>query len=1289
METGVWTDGGTAARRIEMKAIGRLARTMIAVALLFVLAPAASALAESPTVTLTSPVVGSYVATHSPAFSGATNDLIDEVTLRVYAGTSVEPAALVETVTTLFPPTGGTWSLEPTTPLPDGTYTAQASQTNLAAETGSSEAVTFNVDTTPPAVSLSPVSSPTNDPTPTFGGGAGTSAGDDESLTLQIYAGEAASGSPVRTLSVTSHGGAWSATPTPAEHLGDGTYTAQAEQSDQAGNTGKSAASTFVVDTTPPAVSLTPVSSPTNDPTPSFEGNAGVASGDIGEVRLKIYAGGTATGSPINTVAVTPLGASWSTTLSEGLADGTYTAQAEQSDEAGNVGKSAPSTFTIDTTPPSVQITSPAKGSFINNVKPVISGTAGDASGDEPTVTVKVYEGSAVSGSPTQTLGVTRSGSSWSTGSSGPQLAEGTYTLQAEQSDEAGNTGTSAPTTFTIKTKGPAVSLTPVPSPTNNATPGFTGGAGVALGDIASVTLKIYSGTEASGAALRTASVAPSGATWATTLTSSEALPDGTYTAQAEQSDEAGDTSTSATSTFKIDTTPPTVQITSPPNGSFINSLKPVISGTAGNASGTAGNSSRDEPTVTVNVYAGSAVSGTPTQTLALARSGSSWSTGGSGPQLAEGTYTLQAEQSDEAGNTGTSAPTTFTIKTKGPAVSLTPLKTPTNNPTPSFSGGAGTAPGDIASVTLKVYAGTKAAGPVLRTVSAPASGGAWSSAAVKKLEDGTYTAQAEQSDAAANVGKSVASTFTVDTVKPVVKLTATPSVRHTSTPIFTGNAEEAGDDVPLVTLKIYKGATVGGAPVRVVERIEVSGGKWSGAPSAGLENGTYTAQAEQADEAGNVGQSQPATVTVASSGPVVTLTPIAAETNDTKPTFGGSAGDAAGDTPVRLKVYAGASASASEPLRKLAVTPTSGTWSTALTPGEALPDGTYTAVAEQSDSLGNTGVSAESTFTLDTVSPAVTLTSPATGSSTSSSSEPVAGAAGTALGDSSSVLVKLVAGSSTQGAPLQTRVVTAAGGSWQMVFEGLAPDTYTAWAEQSDAAGNTGQTEPATFTVTPPAASTPASPQQPSTSFSWLPSTPRTGETVSLLSSSTDPSSPIAGYAWDLLGTGSFVAGQPALSTSFATPGSHVVRLRVTALDGLSSIAAETIPVSGPASPLMQPFPVVKILSTDTPSGIKLRLLRVQAPAGAQIAVTCRNRGCPVKSLKRLAKPARASVPAYVFSRFERSLRAGVVLEIRVSKAGEIGKYTKLVVRRGNLPQRVDLCLDPAAVKPIACPSS
>jgi hypothetical protein len=58
-------------------------------------------------------------------------------------------------------------------------------------------------------------------------------------------------------------------------------------------------------------------------------------------------------------------------------------------------------------------------------------------------------------------------------------------------------------------------------------------------------------------------------------------------------------------------------------------------------------------------------------------------------------------------------------------------------------------------------------------------------------------------------------------------------------------------------------------------------------------------------------------------------------------------------------------------------------------------------------------------------------------------------------------------------------------------------------------------------------------------------------------------------------------------------------------------------------------------------------------------------------------------------FHRFERSLPDGVVLQIRISKPGEIGKYTRFAIHRGHLPERVDMCLGPAAGKPLVCPSS
>jgi PKD repeat protein len=210
-----------------------------------------------------------------------------------------------------------------------------------------------------------------------------------------------------------------------------------------------------------------------------------------------------------------------------------------------------------------------------------------------------------------------------------------------------------------------------------------------------------------------------------------------------------------------------------------------------------------------------------------------------------------------------------------------------------------------------------------------------------------------------------------------------------------------------------------------------------------------------------------------------------------------------------------------------------------------------------------------------------------------------------------------------------------------------------------------------------------------PAASFSWFPTSPHTGETVSLLSSSTDATSPITGFAWNLAGNGVFAALGQATSTSFSTPGSHLVQLRVTDANGLSSVASEAIAVSAPVPELMQPFPIVQISATRGSSGVKLKLLSVQAPAGARITVACTGHGCPAKSQSRVAAAGKVGAAPLAFRRFERSLRAGVILEIRVSKPGEIGKYTRYAVRRGRLPLRVDTCLAPTGVKPMACPSS
>jgi Big-like domain-containing protein len=91
----------------------------------------------------------------------------------------------------------------------------------------------------------------------------------------------------------------------------------------------------------------------TNAARPVLSGAAGTASGDAATVSARIYAGATATGTPVQTLSAAVSAGAWSTTPAT-LADGTYTAVATQSDAAGNTATSAPHTFTVDTVAPKV-----------------------------------------------------------------------------------------------------------------------------------------------------------------------------------------------------------------------------------------------------------------------------------------------------------------------------------------------------------------------------------------------------------------------------------------------------------------------------------------------------------------------------------------------------------------------------------------------------------------------------------------------------------------------------------------------------------------------------------------------------------------------------------------------------------------------------------------------------------------------------------------------------------------------------------------------------------------------
>jgi Bacterial Ig-like domain len=415
--------------------------------------------------------------------------------------------------------------------------------------------------------------------------------------------------------------------------------------------------------------------------------------------------------------------------------------------------------------------------------------------------------------------------------------------------------------------------------------------------------------------------------------------------------------------------------------------------------------------------------------------------------------------------------------------------------------------------------------------------------------------------------------------------------------------------------------------------------------------------------------------------------------TNNQTPAFSGTTSQPFNEftqelVPVTLRIYAGGTVEGKAVQTLESGDFTGRTWS--VVPAQPLAPGTYTAQAEQlGEGFGEPGWSEPVTFTVDTTPPLLTVSYPADDSSTNSESQLVTGTAGTYEGDLPAITINLFAGAAAGGQPLEALTVQASNGAWSGTFGGLAPGAYTAQAVQRDTAGNVGASQPVTFTVTtPPALS--ASP--PVASFRWFPSAPSVGETVSLVSTSTDISSPITQFAWALGSNAQFKAGERVLRTSFSSRGPHPVRLHVSDANGLSSVVTETIQVSAAPLALMQPFPIVRIAGNETASGVKISLLTVQAPLAARVTVACKGRRCKTGSESRVARSSRrkrgATTVLLAFRRFERSLPAGVSLEIRVSKRGEIGKYTRFAIRRHGLPSRTDACLRSTSPKPIACPS-
>ena len=382
-------------------------------------------------------------------------------------------------------------SPQPYTALADGDHTFAVRAKNSTGTVNPTPASrTWTVDGTPPTVTITshPVD-PSNDAMPAFGF---TSPDATATFACQIDG-------VVTFMTCTS---AWTS---PA--LVDGSHTFRVRATDPTGNTGPEATFTWTQDTMAPAVTIT--SGP----------NGLVAS------ATAIYTFTTG-GAPIATECSLDAGAftaCTSPTTYTGLPDAMHTFVVRVRDAAGNTGMDM-RTFTVDTMPPVVTIT---------------SGPTGPTSDPTPTFGFTVTGGVTIECS---TGGAFAACTSPFTSGA---LADGPYTFTVRAFDAAGNVGSSS-RMFTVDTMGPTVTITGKPAnPTNSPSATFT--FTVSEG---SPQCKLDAGAFAP---------CSSGVSY-------PGLGDGSHTFTVQAMDAAGNPG-SASYTWTIDTMGPTVTITSsPPN---------------------------------------------------------------------------------------------------------------------------------------------------------------------------------------------------------------------------------------------------------------------------------------------------------------------------------------------------------------------------------------------------------------------------------------------------------------------------------------------------------------------------------------------------------------------------------------------------------------------------------------------------------------------------------------------------------------------------------------------------
>ena len=898
-------------------------------------------------------------------------------TITVYNGDKVIGTAKVQA--------DGTWSLEPTTPLPDGKYTLTAKETDgVGNVSGPSAEYVINVATVPPqAPTLDTVyddvaphadylqkGDVTNDTTPTLSGSSGVIGG-----TISIYD----NGRLIGTATVGSNG-SWSFTPDTA--LADGNHSFTATVTDGVGRTSEPTGGFgIVVDTKAPDAASDLL---VTDNVGAYQGP--VVSGDTTDDNTPTLSGKAEPGSTVNiidngqvigTAKVNPDG-TWSYTPDQPLANGAHDLTTTVTDPSGNTGpEGSHVVITVDVVPGKVEITgvtddtgsvtgSLSQNAVTDDTRPQISGTAKAGS------TVTIMDGSNV-------LGTTTAGAdgTWSFTPS-VDLGRGEHSFTATAKDPMGNESSSSSWTVTIDTDAPVkptidAALDDVGtvqgtlsngSTTDDPTPTLSGKAE------AGSTVKIYDQNGLLGEV-----TAKADGTWSFSPTAK--LPEGEHRFHVTATDKAGNTSAASDDfVLNLDYTAPDaskVSITdvvddfgsvtgSVTSGGKTDDNTPLIKGTGAEA----GN--------TITVYNGDKVIGT-----AKVQADGTWELQVT-RALPDGTYNLTVKETDSVGNTtaaspeyiiqidagGQPLPPTLSSVEDDVAPHTGPLQkdATTNDNTLLLTGTA------EANVTVRIYGGPN--GTTLLGETKADAEGKWSFN-TPKLADGVHTFVAEAINDIGQVSPQTGGfPVTVDTSAPGEVTGFIVSDNEGPKTGVLSNGDTTDDATPTISGKAEPGSVVH-VYVNGQENgtaVADANGNWT-YTTGSLADGEYTFTARAEDSAGNLGaENAGVTVTLDTSSVPVTIVRVM----DDKGTVTGElkANDVTDDARPDIigKAKAGSIVTIKDGSVVLGTVTADANGNWTFTPTSDLGDGVHNITATAKDLTGKEDTSSTFSFEIDSKAP-------------------------------------------------------------------------------------------------------------------------------------------------------------------------------------------------------------------------------------------------------------------------------------------------------------------------------